>query len=345
MLSITVWATWPRTADFYQSKRFPHAFVVGDAAHAFPPTGGLGVNTGIADAQNLIWKINAVEQLGADQSILASYTTERRPVAVANARQSVRNQVKLKGLKTALRNPPSLTSVNSGDWIEWKTRLDHELQENAEHFDSINLQIGYVYGADENLNGPCDLYTPRGIPGARLPHTWISRANEKVSILDLVDGKSFVLFVSEQSSNDLPQALISGTTSVPLHIIRVGVDFDLLDACWLDVVGLSAQGSGSGLLVKPDQHIVGHVKSIADAERLITATLQPQLGLRSHETTHPPVSSYESPAYWLWSTHRGPLTTLRISTALTTGILVVAMATAIAHTSPIRGLLRRLSLL
>lgn len=254
----------------YQSKRFPRTFVVGDAAHAFPPTGGLGVNTGIADAQNLAWKINAVEKSWASESLLARYSTERRPVAVANARQSVINQVRLRSLKAALRNPPS---VSGCDPVEWKRRLHHELKENAEHFDSINLQLGYVYGEDEGTIGPCDCYTPRADPGARLPHTWISCAKEKISILDLVDGTSFVLFTSEESLDDLSQERVSRSSSVPIRTVRVGVDFQVLNDAWLDVVGLSTKNKG--LLVRPDQHILGTVKCLGDLNRLVASHLRP----------------------------------------------------------------------
>ena len=37
-------------------------FLVGDAAHTMPPTGGWGGNTGIADAHNLAWKLAMVLQ-------------------------------------------------------------------------------------------------------------------------------------------------------------------------------------------------------------------------------------------------------------------------------------------
>lgn len=277
VLSIAVWSTWPRTAEFYRSKRFPRAFVLGDAAHAFPPTGGLGVNTGIADAQNLAWKINAVEKSWADDSVLASYGAERRPVAVANAHQSVKNQVKLRGLKAALRDPRSSSgSGETSDWIEWEKRLDGELRENLEHFDSINLQIGYIYGATEEANVPCDCYTPRGLPGARLPHTWITHADNRISILDLVDGKSFVLLTSGTFTNHWDYRLTT-ISSVPIRTFRAGVDFNILYNSWLDVVGLSIQGSG--LLVRPDQHILGNVKSVKDVERLLSAILRPDLDL------------------------------------------------------------------
>lgn len=57
------------------------AFLVGDACHIHSVNGGQGLNTGLADAFNLIWKIKAVHNSFADESLLASYQTERKPVA------------------------------------------------------------------------------------------------------------------------------------------------------------------------------------------------------------------------------------------------------------------------
>ncbi|KAK6811273.1 hypothetical protein RU639_013121 [Aspergillus parasiticus] len=269
ILSITAWSTWPRTAEFYQSKQFPRAFVVGDAAHAFPPTGGLGVNTGIADAQNLAWKIHAVEKRWAREAVLSTYSQERRPVAVANAHQSVKNQVKLRSLKAALRDPP--VDTTSDDWALWKERLDSELRANAEHFDSIRLQIGYRYGEDEVSEEPCDYYSPSRKPGSRLPHAWISFAGQRLSMLDLVDGTGFMLILSDSSASFLAHAVRSINIPVIIRIFGVGADFLVLSDSWISTVGLAVPASG--LLIRPDQHILGNVASLEDIERLLAACL------------------------------------------------------------------------
>lgn len=66
-----------RLADRYRVGR---AFLVGDAAHVHPPTGGQGLNTSIQDAYNLGWKLSAVLG-GAPDRLLDTYQEERRPVA------------------------------------------------------------------------------------------------------------------------------------------------------------------------------------------------------------------------------------------------------------------------
>jgi len=57
-------------------------FLVGDAAHVHPPTGGQGLNTSVQDSYNLGWKLAASLQ-GAREDLLDSYEIERRPVAEA----------------------------------------------------------------------------------------------------------------------------------------------------------------------------------------------------------------------------------------------------------------------
>jgi 2-polyprenyl-6-methoxyphenol hydroxylase-like FAD-dependent oxidoreductase len=54
-----------------------HAFLLGDAAHVHSPVGGQGMNTGIGDAVNLAWKLAAVLNGGAHDSLLATYELER----------------------------------------------------------------------------------------------------------------------------------------------------------------------------------------------------------------------------------------------------------------------------
>jgi 2-polyprenyl-6-methoxyphenol hydroxylase-like FAD-dependent oxidoreductase len=68
--------------DIYYDDRL---FAAGDSAHRFPPTGGMGLNSGVQDVHNLVWKLAAVAQGTAADSLLDTYEEERRPVARRNA--------------------------------------------------------------------------------------------------------------------------------------------------------------------------------------------------------------------------------------------------------------------
>ena len=61
--------------------RSGRVFLAGDAAHVHSPASGQGMNTGIQDAFNLVWKIALVHRGHANDTLLDSYSTERRPVS------------------------------------------------------------------------------------------------------------------------------------------------------------------------------------------------------------------------------------------------------------------------
>jgi 2,4-dichlorophenol 6-monooxygenase len=72
-------------------------FLLGDAAHQMLPAGGFGLNSGIADAHNLMWKLALALQLGKEDRpeivapLLDSYEEERRPVAESCIETSLKN--------------------------------------------------------------------------------------------------------------------------------------------------------------------------------------------------------------------------------------------------------------
>jgi hypothetical protein len=90
-----------RVAEEFRRGR---AFLVGDAAHIHSPVGAQGMNTGIADAINLAWKLGAVIQDRAHESILDTYQPER----IAFARRLVAT---IDRVFTAVTSPGSLARL------------------------------------------------------------------------------------------------------------------------------------------------------------------------------------------------------------------------------------------
>ncbi|KAG6477307.1 putative polyketide hydroxylase isoform X1 [Zingiber officinale] len=101
VLDIKPWAMHAEVAEKYVSFG-GRVVLVGDAAHRFPPAGGFGMNTGIQDAHNLAWKISLILNSIASSSIMQTYETERRPIAISNTVLSVQN------LKAAMSVPSAL---------------------------------------------------------------------------------------------------------------------------------------------------------------------------------------------------------------------------------------------
>lgn len=69
-------------------ERFRHGrvFFLGDAAHLMSPFGGRGLNSGIQDVWNLVWKLALVRAGAAPDALLDTYDDERQPAARENLR-------------------------------------------------------------------------------------------------------------------------------------------------------------------------------------------------------------------------------------------------------------------
>src|SRR5579862_270264 len=80
-LGTSIWTRRSAVAERYGQGR---VFLAGDAAHQLSPTGALGMNTGIADAVDVGWKLAAVLSGWGGEKLLASYDRERRPIGVRN---------------------------------------------------------------------------------------------------------------------------------------------------------------------------------------------------------------------------------------------------------------------
>ncbi|WP_122816354.1 FAD-dependent monooxygenase [Nocardioides pantholopis] len=70
------------------SYRVGRVLLAGDAAHVHSPAGGMGMNTGLQDAANLGWKLAAVLDGRAEESLLDTYEAERKPIGASAVRTS-----------------------------------------------------------------------------------------------------------------------------------------------------------------------------------------------------------------------------------------------------------------
>jgi 2-polyprenyl-6-methoxyphenol hydroxylase-like FAD-dependent oxidoreductase len=71
------WTDRARQAVTYRNRR---VLLAGDAAHIHSPLGGQGLNLGLGDAMNVGWKLAAVIQNKAPESLLETYYNERYPI-------------------------------------------------------------------------------------------------------------------------------------------------------------------------------------------------------------------------------------------------------------------------
>ena len=256
-------STWHMSAQIADAYRHGRTFLVGDAEHRFPPTGGLGLNTGVADVHNILWKLEAVESGRADESILETYEAERRPVAQFNCDQSLHNALKLAEVPTALGVTRDV--AESGAAIRatladpvGRSEVEAAIARQAVHFDLLGLQLGHVYAGPlviddgsvaSGLEDPARDYVPSTRPGGRLPHGWL---DSTTSTLDLVD--IAVPTVLVRASTDLPESTAPSATirSVPAEV-------------WDVTFGIAAE---TCVVVRPDQHVAARC-AVADVSRVL----------------------------------------------------------------------------
>ena len=244
-------STWHMSAQIAERYRHGRTFLVGDAAHRFPPTGGLGLNSGVADVHNLVWKLAGVEAGWLASRMLDTYEAERKPVAQFNCEKSIENAFKMVEIPMALGFADDVTpsteevAATLAD-PDRRAAVEAAIANQAIHFDLLGLQLGHVYdgplvvpdGSEPVvLDEPARDYEPSTRPGGRLPHAWIS---DGVSTLDLVDPRHPTILRRAGTELD------AGDTRVPLSIESCPADV------WDESLGLDAE---TCLIVRPDQHI------------------------------------------------------------------------------------------
>jgi putative polyketide hydroxylase len=148
-----------RVADRFSNGR---VFLVGDAAHQMPPTGGFGANVGIQDAANLAWKLAFVLRDEASPTLLETYHRERQPVAAATAAHAAVTALRMMG------------------------PAGREATREIELPDVACMMRAYRYGATPVVPRGMSDAAVRGEVGARAPHLWLDSENTR-STIDLFD--------------------------------------------------------------------------------------------------------------------------------------------------------------
>ena len=140
LLSVDAWSPHVQVATRYREGRI---FLVGDAAHRFPPTGGLGLNTGIQEAHDLATRLAAVLAGGAPEALLEGYEAACRPAARANADESFRNLVRLGEIARVIGEWPDLASLErrlASLTPEERSQLEKAIEAQRSHFLSDGSQ-------------------------------------------------------------------------------------------------------------------------------------------------------------------------------------------------------------
>jgi len=271
---ITRWTVEAVIASEFRAGR---VFLVGDAAHRHPPTGGLGLTSGIQDTHNLCWKLAAVLAGHASPGLLDSYEPERRSSVSRNAQRSLENAVNHFTIGPA--TGVSLENTTEQNWESLK-RLWSGLPEDAEHvaevrrlmraqsmeFCELNVEYGYTYDSaavvDDGSAVPASVdeirvYEPSTRPGSPLPHAWLEDdAGDRRPTKDLVKPGRFLLIAGEQGHAWCQAAEELGQVhGLPVDAVRIGhIEGDVFDprCTWLRRRQIGPEGA---ILVRPDRFV------------------------------------------------------------------------------------------
>ena len=286
-MSIHKITRWRMEAVLASSLQVRRVFLIGDAAHRHPPTGGLGLTSAIQDAQNICWKLAAVLAGDASTRLLETYGPERRPVDQRNCQRSLENGLNHFQVAAAIgiapenspeQNMALLRRVLSREPedAEHRSTVLRQLRAQSMEFSELNVEYGYVYesaavvGDDTQSPDTADdirIYEPSTRPGAPLPHAWIDDENgERRALKDLVAPGRFLLIAGEDGQAWCEAARhLCDEAGVPLDAVRIGhLDGDLFDPrlAW---VRQRAVGSDGAVLVRPDRVIAWrHAGAAAD---------------------------------------------------------------------------------
>jgi 2,4-dichlorophenol 6-monooxygenase len=277
---------WSVDAVMASAFRVGRVFLLGDAAHRHPPTGGLGLTSAIHDAHNLCWKLAAVLAGHASPQLLETYEPERRSADERNAGRSLENAVNHFAIaatagvsheNTPEENWANLRRIWSGrpEDAEHRNQVLRGIRLASMEFSELNVELGYSYESAAivpdgspapHLVDDIRIYEPSTRPGSPLPHAWIDdEEGNRRPIKDLVSPGRFLVIAGENGETWCDAARQLSDAGAPVDAVRIGhIDGDVYDprCMWAARCEIDPDGA---ILVRPDRFVAWRNPGTAEA--------------------------------------------------------------------------------
>ncbi|URN03210.1 FAD-dependent monooxygenase [Actinomadura madurae] len=245
-IQVVRWTPRRLVADRFRAGR---VLLAGDAAHLWLPLGGFGMNTGIADAVGLGWRLAAILDGWADERVLDDYEAERRSVGEATSQAALKID---RDMKQIGRDPEFHADSNRGRTLREEAGRLIE-QKDRQQWYSQGVQFGSRYigslgiaarpgGSNGTAIEDIGTYVPSADPGARFPHAWLP---DGTSIFDRL-GPEFTLVVVDDpdlAARVTPLLDLAHAHGIPMTLL------ELSGPECLDVYRYRL------ILVRPDLHV------------------------------------------------------------------------------------------
>jgi putative polyketide hydroxylase len=219
------WELGAFIADSFSSGR---VFLAGDAAHTLPPSrGGYGANTGIEDAHNLSWKLEAVLSGVSSAQLLATYDAERRPIAWLR-----HNQIFAR---------PDYKAFGGG------------VSDGVAIIDDDAMEFGQLYRS-KAVAGVTEL-----LPPALRPEQWAGQPGTRAPFGRLKDGRSTLDLFQRGWLVIAPDDSYRAPTATASQKLGFEIEFQQIDE---DLHPLFGIGRSGAVIIRPDGYIGSRINDM-----------------------------------------------------------------------------------
>jgi 3-(3-hydroxy-phenyl)propionate hydroxylase len=260
------WSVYSANTLCLDDYRHDRVFFIGDAAHIVPIFGVRGLNNGLADAENIGWKLALVLHGEADDRLLDSYSPERRGATLdvfANATKSTRFMTPpTRGWRLAREAALSLS-------------LKHEFPRGL-----ANPRQMQPYTYSDSVLTPyagCDAGFVGGpVSGSVAPN---AKLTDGTHLLDHAGtGTTAVLFCGAQATAE-QAALLEHLGQIDKRLVAIVIGSESISGAKTiadqdgEIARIFAAEPGTIYLLRPDLHIAGRWKAAVPSEILKTAEI------------------------------------------------------------------------